>query len=133
MTDTMHQIGEVADTVGLSLRTIRYYDEVGIVVPSGRSPGGYRLYTDTDIERLAFVKDLKPLDFSLDEIRDLLATIDALESPKTANAHTTERLALFAALGEQRCEDLRAQLRAAERIVDALRSRKAARRRTAQR
>jgi DNA-binding transcriptional MerR regulator len=118
----MHQIGEVADAVGLSLRTIRYYDEVGIVVPSGRSGGGYRLYTDADIDRLQFVKELKPLEFSLEEIRDLLTALDAIaRSPQ--DDQTADRLAAFAEIGEQRCADLRAQLRAAERIVYAIRER----------
>ena len=48
----LHQIGTVAERVGLSLRTIRHYEEVGLVVPSGRSAGGFRLYTDGDVERL---------------------------------------------------------------------------------
>lgn len=42
------QIGEVAERIGLSLRTIRYYEEVGLVVPSVRSQGGFRLYTEPE-------------------------------------------------------------------------------------
>jgi DNA-binding transcriptional MerR regulator len=42
----LHQIGAVANAVGLSLRTIRYYEEVEVVPPSGRTAGGFRLYTD---------------------------------------------------------------------------------------
>ncbi len=45
---TMH-IGELADRTGLSNRTIRHYDEVGLLHPSGRTEGGFRLYTDTDL------------------------------------------------------------------------------------
>jgi DNA-binding transcriptional MerR regulator len=116
----MHQIGEVAEAVGLSLRTIRYYDEVGIVVPSGRSAGGFRLYTDADIERLRFVKDLKPLEFTLEEIRTLLETIDEVADATADGAHAADRLAAFAELGQQRCIELRAQLQAAERVVDAI-------------
>ena len=74
----MHQIGEVAERVGLSLRTVRHYDEAGLVVPSGRTPGGFRLYTDDDIERLALIKRMKPLGFTLDEMRELLALRDRL-------------------------------------------------------
>ncbi len=62
-----HQIGEVAELVGLSLRTIRHYEEVDLVPPSGRSSGGFRLYTDADIARLRLVKHMKPLDFTLEE------------------------------------------------------------------
>lgn len=58
-------IGEVSDRVGLSPRTIRHYDEIGLAVPSDRSPGGFRFYTDADVARLELVKALRPLDLSL--------------------------------------------------------------------
>ena len=45
----MH-IGELADRAGMSLRTIRHYDEVGLLVPSGRTTGGFRVYTAEDLE-----------------------------------------------------------------------------------
>ena len=45
------QIGQVAEATGLSLKTIRHYDEVGLVTPSERSPGGFRLYTTADVDR----------------------------------------------------------------------------------
>jgi DNA-binding transcriptional MerR regulator len=120
----MHQIGEVADTVGLSLRTIRHYEEVGLVPPSGRSAGGFRLYTDDDIERLRLVKHMKPLDFSLEEMRDLLQARDRLAAgiaDPEERAGTYERLAMYAAAAEQRCKTLRAQLEAAESMADLLR------------
>ncbi len=120
----MHQIGEVAEAVGLSLRTIRHYEEVGLVPPSGRSAGGFRLYTDDDIERLRLVKHMKPLDFSLDEMRDLLEARDRLaagiDDPQEM-VSASERLAMYAAVAEQRCDTLRAQLRAAESMADMLR------------
>ncbi|MDI5940941.1 MerR family transcriptional regulator, partial [Micromonospora sp. DH15] len=72
------QIGEAADRVGLSVRTIRHYEEAGLIVPSARSEGGFRLYTEPDLDRLAVVKRMKPLGFTLDEMRDLLTVLDAL-------------------------------------------------------
>lgn len=66
------QIGEVAARTGLSLRTIRYDEEVGVVPPSARSTGGFRLYAESDVARLELVMQMKPLDFSLDDLRDLL-------------------------------------------------------------
>lgn len=118
----MHQIGSVADAVGLSLRTIRHYEEVGLVVPSGRSPGGFRLYTDHDVERLRLVKRTKPLNFSLDEIRDMLALLDTLsdKSEDEARGAVGERLAMYAALAVERCERLREQLAAASEFTDTL-------------
>jgi MerR family copper efflux transcriptional regulator len=73
---TMH-IGEVAERTGLSLRTIRHYDEVGLLRPSARSEGGFRLYSVLDLERLLLIRRMKPLGFSLDEMIQLLAVVDA--------------------------------------------------------
>lgn len=122
--DGMHQIGEVAEAVGLSLRTIRHWDEVGVVPPSGRSTGGFRLYTEDDIERLQLVKALKPLDLSLDEVRDLLTTRDKLRTKVTIAERKAllERLAMFSAVADRRCEALRDQLASVEGLVDMLRS-----------
>lgn len=120
----MYQIGEVAHAVGLSLRTIRHYEEVGVVPPSGRSAGGFRLYTDNDIERLRLVKHMKPLDFSLDEMRELLEVRDGVAAGVDDDAERSvllERLAMYAAAAETRCEKLREQLQAAESMVGMLR------------
>jgi DNA-binding transcriptional MerR regulator len=118
------QIGEVAERTGLSLRTIRYYEEVGLVTPSARSHGGFRLYTESDIARLMLVKRMKPLDFSLEEMRDLLSTLDNLErdalSPEDREADL-EQLGMFEAAAEERCRSLRSQLEMAEEFADRLR------------
>jgi DNA-binding transcriptional MerR regulator len=121
-TDGMHQIGAVAEAVGLSLRTIRHYEEVGVVVPSGRSPGGFRLYTDADIERLRVVKRMKPLDFTLDEIRDVLALLGAVaegDGPEAVEG-AAARLGMYASLAEERYERLRERLAAASEFIDTL-------------
>ena len=129
----MHQIGEVAGAVGLSLRTIRHYEEVGLVPPSGRTAGGFRLYTDDDIERLRIVKHMKPLEFSLEEMRELLEARDLLAAgvdDETERARLVERLARFAAVAERRCETLSEQLHSAQSMAELLR-REARRRRRA--
>jgi MerR family copper efflux transcriptional regulator len=74
---TMH-IGELADRAEMSQRTIRHYDEVGLLVPSGRTTGGFRVYTDRDLERLLVIRRMKPLGFSLEEMAELLRVVDAL-------------------------------------------------------
>jgi DNA-binding transcriptional MerR regulator len=118
----MYQIGSVAEWVGLSLRTIRHYEELGLIVPSGRSPGGFRLYTDRDVERLRLVKRMKPLNFSLEEIRDVLAVLDGLgdEPHEGALDALRDRCELYAALATERCERLRQQLAAASELADML-------------
>jgi DNA-binding transcriptional MerR regulator len=119
------QIGEVAARVGLSLRTIRHWDEVGLVVPSERSAGGFRLYTEADIERLALVKTLKPLDFSLEQMRELLDTIDGIEADTGEDPEHTaglmRRLAMYRAAADGRVEALRAQVQGLEMLSRELR------------
>jgi DNA-binding transcriptional MerR regulator len=67
------KIQEVAASLGLTTRTIRYYEEVGLLAPAGRSGGDYRLYDADDIERLRFIKGLRDdAGFSLAEIGRLL-------------------------------------------------------------
>ena len=67
------RIQEVAATLGLTPRTIRYYEELGLLTPAARSEGDYRLYDDDDVERLRFIKDLRDeAGFSLAEISQLL-------------------------------------------------------------
>ena len=105
------QIGEVATLTGLSLRTLRYYEEVGLVTPSARSAGGFRLYTAVDVDRFELVKRMKPLDFSLEDMRGLLAVVDALD----AEPDEAERARLLGELGSLRA--------AAEERVDTLRTR----------
>jgi DNA-binding transcriptional MerR regulator len=117
--ESMYQIGQVAEAVGLSLRTIRYWGEVDLVPPSGRSQGGFRLYTDADIDRLRLVKNLKPLNLTIDEMRDLVTVRDRLAEPSTPadqRPDLVERLALFATIANERCQRLREQLE----MVDAL-------------
>ena len=120
--DGMHQIGGVASRVGLSLRTVRYYEEVGLVVPSGRTEGGFRLYTDDDIQRLALVKQLKPLDFSLDELRSLLEVRDRLadEDDVDVRASLVDRLDAYAGAAAERCRRLREQLEQVEAVTRTL-------------
>ncbi len=118
------QIGEVAERTGLSLRTIRYYEEVGLVTPSSRSQGGFRQYTEVDVARLELVKRMKPLDFSLEEMRELLTALDALESDATDvddREALLERLTKFRLTAEERCVSLRAQLESAESFANSLR------------
>lgn len=130
---TMH-IGAVADRTGLSLRTLRHYDEVGLVRPSGRSDGGFRLYTEADVERLLLVRRMKPLGFSLEEMADLLDVADRLaagdgvpaSADPTGGAADDElrsRLAAYVHAAEERRADLARKLEWADELIALLRSR----------
>jgi MerR family copper efflux transcriptional regulator len=118
---TMH-IGELADRTGLSLRTIRHYDEVGLLKPSGRTEGGFRLYTAVDLERLILIRRMKPLGFSLEEMMTLLTTIDTLAADDAADRTAVRAdLASFVTQAEERRQNLAEQLAMADEFLDLLR------------
>ncbi len=66
-----YRIGEIADRVGLTERTIRYYEEVGLLESVKRIEGGRRVYTDDDVRRLKFIQKLKALGLTLHEMLEL--------------------------------------------------------------
>ena len=74
-------VGAVAALTGVSVRTLHHYDHIGLVVPSVRTPAGYRGYTDADIERLHLVLVYRSVGMPLEEIRALLddSSADVLE------------------------------------------------------
>src|SRR5579885_3137210 len=75
----LHRIGAVAKGANVSTRTLRYYEEVGLLEPSGRTPGGDRRYSDDDIGRLERILELRDvMGFDLDSIRDVLTADDRI-------------------------------------------------------
>lgn len=73
------QIGVVAERLGLSVRTLHHWEEMGLVTPSARSTGGFRLYTEQDIARLTVIRRMKPLGFTLDQMKELLEAFEFLQ------------------------------------------------------
>ena len=69
-------VGEVAKKMGVTVRTMQYYDEEGLLSPSSESEGGRRLYTDKDLIKLYQILSLKHLGFSLDDIKNRLISLD---------------------------------------------------------
>jgi DNA-binding transcriptional MerR regulator len=72
-----YTVGEVARLSHVSVRTLHHYDEIGLLVPSGRSPAGYRLYSADDLRRLQQILLYRELEFGLDEIAEMLADATA--------------------------------------------------------
>ena len=70
------RVGEVAERLGVSPRTVKYYEELGLVEPGERSAGGFRLYGSREIERLERILRMKSIGYSLAAIRELLAVRD---------------------------------------------------------
>ncbi|MBV8386548.1 MAG: MerR family transcriptional regulator [Acidimicrobiia bacterium] len=82
--DARYRIGEVAEAAGVSTRTLRYYEELGLVSPSGYSPGGARRYSDADLARVLRIRELQELvGFNLDEIKTIVAAESRLEELRT--------------------------------------------------
>jgi DNA-binding transcriptional MerR regulator len=108
------QIGHVAERTGLSLRTIRFYEENGLVVPTARSDGGFRLYSDADVARLEVVKRMKPLGFSLEEMQQLLDLLADLDAGTGDHEALVDRLRVFHQAATARVTALREQIGIAE-------------------
>ena len=114
-------IGEVAARTDLSLRSLRHWEEVGLLKPSGRSDGGFRLYTEADVDKILVIRRMKPLGFSLDEMKAVMADIETLADPNVAeDASSAARLRLVATQQDasRRREKLVAQLAMADEFID---------------
>ncbi len=102
-------VGEVAKKMGVTVRTLQYYDKEGLLSPSAESEGGRRLYTDKDLVTLHQILSLKSLGFSLDDIKQRLIS---LETPAdVANALTEQADDI-----RQKIEQLKASLTAIEQL-----------------
>lgn len=106
-----HTVSQVARLVHVTVRTLHHYDEVGLLVPSGRSRAGYRLYSDADLARLHQILLLRELGFSLEAIAQVLA--EPLAERRLALRLQRERL-----VAQQRRTD--AVLRALDRTLAAM-------------
>ena len=66
------KIGELAKKAGITVRTIRYYEELGLITPAELSTGGFRFYSENDLNRILFIKRFKDLGLPLEEIQTLI-------------------------------------------------------------
>lgn len=102
-------IGEAADRTGLPSKTIRYYEEIGLVRPERRE-NGYRAYTDSDVHTLRFLQRARGLGFSIEECRSLLALY---QDRRRASADVQ-------ALAHQRIEDIDCKIGKLQSLRDTL-------------
>lgn len=120
MTDAptrLRRIQEVAAETGLTTRAIRYYEELGLLEPAGRSGGAYRLFDGSDLERLRFIKELRDdAGFSLLQIGQLL-------EDEAARERNRERLRTTSDPDERRSLLIDARDRAV-RQIDTLRAKR---------
>lgn len=72
----MFQIGAVSRSLGLNPQTVYFYERIGLIPPPHRTEAGYRLFSQSDVERLGFIVRAKSLGLSLEEIKEILALKD---------------------------------------------------------
>jgi DNA-binding transcriptional MerR regulator len=94
------QIGEVAERTGVTQRTLRFYEERGLLKPPSRMEGGFRLYSEEDVQRVEQIKGLQRLlGLSLAEIKEMVEADEALKAIKAEYRREAET--------EQKIEQLR--------------------------
>ena len=90
MTDDL-RIGNLAQASGVPTKTIRFYEEIGLLPPAQRAENGYRLYGGEDVRRLRFIRNARSLGFTLDDLKEVLALRDRGEVPCRYVAHLLEQ------------------------------------------
>ena len=85
----MFSIGQVSKQSGIKVPTIRYYEGIGLIVPRSRSVGNQRRYSNTEINRLAFIKHARELGFDLNTVRSLIE----LSRNRSQNCDEIDKLA----------------------------------------
>ena len=86
-------IGKAASLSGLTIKTVRYYSDIGIIKPDTHSKTGYRYFTDDDVAKLQFVGKARKFNFGIDECRELLALYENKERPsKDVKKITLEKI-----------------------------------------
>lgn len=108
-------IGELAHTVGLPTRTVRFYERAGLLPEPDRAANGYRTYNDDTVTRLQFIRTSQAAGFTLAEIRSIIDIRDAGQPPCT---HVDELLAAKLADVRERRQQLAAMETELEALID---------------
>jgi MerR family gold-responsive transcriptional activator of gol and ges genes len=103
-------IGAAAKASNVSAKMIRYYEQIGLIPPAGRTDAGYRAYTQADVHRLHFIRNARDLGFSVAEIGDLLG----LWNDKSRRSADVKQLA------RQHIADLERRMAAMRQMADTL-------------
>jgi DNA-binding transcriptional MerR regulator len=103
-----YRIGELSARVGLTERTIRYYEELGLLESVKRLDGGVRVYTDDDVRRLRYIRKLKTLGLSLQEMLELENLYRRHRSNRTVLPRLMELLDAHLSTLNEKVEELRA-------------------------
>jgi DNA-binding transcriptional MerR regulator len=102
---------EMVKRSGATPRTIRFYEEVGLIRPVGRTPGGHRLYSERELEKLSFVADLRDAGLSIEEIKELFDLRRLTSGAREASVQVAQRL-------NEKIEELRRRMAVLGRLRD---------------
>ncbi|MGG7519538.1 Cu(I)-responsive transcriptional regulator [Allorhizobium undicola] len=108
-------IGEAAAASGVSAKMIRYYEEIGLVMPARRTASNYRVYSDNEVHRLRFVRRARMLGFSLEETERLLALWSA---PARKRGDVREMAMSHVRELEEKMDAMRAMVDTLKHLVD---------------
>ena len=103
-------IGAASKASGLPVKTVRYYADIGLVTPQGRSDTGYRQYTQTELSKLVFARRARAFGFSIDETRELLS----LYEDRNRSSADVKRIA------QGRLQDIEARMQELKALQDEL-------------
>jgi MerR family transcriptional regulator, thiopeptide resistance regulator len=120
-----YKVGEMARLAGVSVRTLHHYEAIGLLIPSGRTDAGHRIYTASDVGRLARIKGLTALGFSLHDVRACLdgeawSPLRVVEAHLLRARETLEEHRELCERLERLCEDLRRGGDDVERFIQTL-------------
>ncbi|PJF33478.1 MAG: heavy metal-responsive transcriptional regulator, partial [Phototrophicales bacterium] len=104
----MLKIGNLSEQTGVSTEAIRYYERIGLIPEPQRADNGYRMYTQSDVERLNFIRRARALDIALDEIDEILTFRERNEPPCSHVMMVMER----------RIEEIENRIRDLQRVRD---------------
>jgi DNA-binding transcriptional MerR regulator len=112
-------IGQVARTTGVAAKRLRYYEQVGVLPPPGRTAAGYRQYTEQDVQRVVFIRRARALGLSLHHLKALTAALNG--GPRAAiRPRLLELLRAHRSTVRRRITELRLLQRQLERLVSRL-------------
>ncbi len=108
-----YSTGDLARLTENTLRTVRHYEELGLICPLDREEGGHRLFDETQLERLRFISDMRSLSFALASIREVLVCRDGATAP----CHAAQRAASTL---DGHINELKEKIRTLRRVRDTL-------------
>lgn len=114
-TNHMIKIGALAKNAHVSLRTLRYYEEIGLIAPASHSKGGHRLYAGDDVKKLEVINYLKSLPLSLEEIKEIFTV-----KRTTPGREKKDQVAALTKLLESKLEAVNGRIQELNQIKDEL-------------